>query len=175
MYLISIYFDERTNSIIQQHMNMIAKATGNTYMLDDDVPPHITISSFETDNEEKAIEVLEHLTNKISTGIIQWVAVGAFMPYVIYITPVLNEYLHSISEKVYEELHEHQHVSVSKYYRPYQWLPHTTLAKKLTKEQMQKAFEVMQNQFGVFEGIVTQIGLAKTNPYRDIVLFKLKS
>lgn len=36
------------------------------------------------------------------------------------------------------------------------------------------AFETMQKQFGVFSGTVTKIGLAKTNPHRDIAVFELK-
>lgn len=174
MYLISIYFDEDTNNVIQQHMKKIAEVTGNTYMLDGNVPPHITISSFDTDNEELAVTMLEQRAKTLASGEIQWVSVGSFMPYVLYITPVLNEYLHNISIEIYEGLKKIENISVSKYYQPYQWFPHTTLGKKLTKEQLHKAFEVMQNQFGVFEGKVTKIGLAKTNPYRDVALFGLK-
>ncbi len=36
------------------------------------------------------------------------------------------------------------------------------------------AFETMQKQFDVFSGTVTKIGLAKTNPHRDIAVFELK-
>ena len=59
------------------------------------------------------------------------------------------------------------------HYMPFQWLPHTTIAKKLSKEQMQTAFEVLQNSFGVFEGKVVRIGLAKPNPHRDIATWVL--
>ena len=50
MYHISLYFDEKTNKIIQQYINLIAKKSGNTYMLDNQVPPHITLSAFDTQN-----------------------------------------------------------------------------------------------------------------------------
>ncbi len=173
MYLISIYFDDYTNNIIQQHMKAIAKATDNTYMLEGNVPAHITLSSFSTDNEEQVIEMLEQVVKNMSKGNIQWVSVGAFMPYVIHISPVLNEYIFNMSSRIYDNLKELKNISISKYYQPYQWFPHTTLGKKMTKEQLKKAFEVMQNQFGVFEGTVTKIGLAKTNPYRDVILFDL--
>lgn len=48
MYLISIYFDDKTNNRIQQAINQVAKKSGNTFMLDAEVPPHITVSAFET-------------------------------------------------------------------------------------------------------------------------------
>ncbi len=91
-----------------------------------------------------------------------------------YIAPVLNEYLHGLSTCVYDMLSSRKEISISKYYRPFQWFPHTTLGKKLTKEQLVAVFQMMQSNFGMFEGIVTNIGIAKTNPYRDIALFELK-
>ena len=48
-----------------------------------------------------------------------------------------------------------------------------TIGKKLDKDQMLKAFEVMRDNFVPFEAAVTQIGLAKVNPYEDIVKIDL--
>ena len=53
------------------------------------------------------------------------------------------------------------------------WLPHTTIAKKLSQEEMRTAFMVLQESFGMFFGDVVRIGLAKTNPYEDIVTWEL--
>ena len=66
-------------------------------------------------------------------------------------------------------------VTVSKFYRPKQWMPHITLGKKLTKEQMQIAFTLMQESFMPFQGKITSIGLAKTNPHEDILTIELES
>lgn len=175
MYLISIYFDEQTNKRIQRYVNQIAEKTGNTFMPDGEVPPHITVSAFETQNEAAAIEALTLAVDKIRAGKLQWASVGQFFPYVIYIAPVLNAYLHEMSVKLYEALSKVEGVKISPYYQPFQWLPHNTIGKKLTKKEMQIAFEVMQNSFGAFDGQVVKIGLAKPNPHRDIVSFDLKN
>ena len=168
MYLVSIYFDEKTNRVIQNYVNQVAKEAGNTFMLDGDVPPHITISAFETRQEEKVTMQLKEVVCGLKKGELKWVSVGAFLPYVIYISPVLNEYLHSLSQDIYDCIKVVEDTEISPYYRPFQWLPHTTIGKKLSKEEMQIAFETLQNSFSVFEGRVTRIGLAKTNPYREI-------
>ena len=175
MYLISIYFDDETNKKIQNYINAVAKHTGNTYMLEGKVPPHITISSMEAkgEKEKEIILQLEKCVKQLEQGKLQWVSVGIFLPYVIYLAPVLNEYLHKISSTVYESMGDIDDIMIGKYYRPFQWLPHTTIGKKLSQEEMRKAFEVMQNQFTPFSGTVTKIGLARTNPYRDIVTFEL--
>ena len=52
-------------------------------------------------------------------------------------------------------------------------MPHTTIAKKLEKEEMMAVFRVMQEQFGVFSGEIVKIGLARTNPYEDLICVEL--
>lgn len=93
MYLISAYFDDATTLKIQQYIDQVAKKTGNTGMLDGCVPPHITISSFQTMQEKQVIELLEQKRTELNPGILQWSSVGVFFPYVIYLAPVLNQYL----------------------------------------------------------------------------------
>ena len=175
MYLISIYFDEKTNQKIQYYITQVAEKSGNKFMLDGKVPPHITISSFETRQEKEAILQLEKCAAVLQQGTLQWASVGVFLPYVIYLAPVLNEYLHTMSAEIYNHMAVIEDISISQYYRPFQWMPHTTIGKKLSKEEMLAAFHVLQNQFGTFQGTVTKIGLAKTNPYEDLVTYDLTS
>ena len=174
MYLISAYFDEATNNRIQQFISQVAKKTGNTYMLDEKVPPHITISSFDTKDVNEVISLLQKRNCELQQGTIQWTSVSVFLPYVIYLSPVLNAYLHGLSEQISSYISQLEDVRISPYYQPFSWMPHTTIGKKLSKEEMQIAFEVMQHQFGAFEGTITKIGFAKTNPYEDIMTFDLQ-
>lgn len=174
MYLISVYFDETTDNKIRSCMKQIAKRTGNDAMLDGNVPPHITISAFRTSSEELAKKIFERVSGKARVGELQWVSVGVFFPQVIYLAPVLNEYIQQLSEITYKEVTQTKNVEPCGNYQPYAWMPHATLAKKLTKEQMKIAFEVMQSQFGPFESKCVKLGLAKTNPYKDLAIFELK-
>ena len=47
MYLVSVYFDEKTNKILNRYIRIIAEKTGNTFMTEHNVPPHMTLSSIE--------------------------------------------------------------------------------------------------------------------------------
>lgn len=174
MYLISVYFDEATNKRLQRYIDIVAERTGNHFMTNGKVPPHMTISAFETRDEEHVKIVLKEKCKNLPQGKITWCSAGTFFPYVIYLAPVLNEYLHKISKDIYECLFETGNVEINKFYQPFQWFPHTTIAKKLTKEEMKIAFEVLQENFGVFDGRVTHIGLAKPNPHRDLMRLELK-
>ena len=174
MYLVSVYFDETTDKRIKSYIKQIAKSTGNTAMLDGKVPPHITISAFQTASEECAKEIFRKAAEELYAGDVQWVSVGSFLRGTIYIAPVLNEYLYQLSVIYNKEVTAQEGVRIDKRYQHFQWFPHTTLAKHLTKEQLRCAFDVMQNQFGPFAGKVMKIGLAKTNPYRDMEVLELK-
>lgn len=173
MYLISVYFDKKTENQIQSYINDVASACGNLFMVDNEVPPHITISAFETLHEKEVLEVLNSAFANIKGNKIEWVTVGTF-PTVIFIQPVLNEYLHNISSAIYEIISQIPDTKVSKYYKPFSWLPHATIAKQLSEEEMRKAFEVLQKSFVAFEGKVVRIELAKKNPYRVIASWEVK-
>ena len=43
MYLISIYFDKQTNKTLQRYIDKIAEKTNNHFMIENRVPPHITL------------------------------------------------------------------------------------------------------------------------------------
>ena len=91
----------------------------------------------------------------------------------MYLTPVLNAYLLELSQKIYDTVSGVPEVSVSRFYQPLQWLPHLTLGKTLTKEQMRIAFEVLQEGFVPFDATLVKIGLAKANPHEDLWMLEL--
>ena len=140
-------------------------------MTDNHVPPHLTIMSVEAREEKKLTEVMEQLERSLTKGQIQLVSVGVLLPYVLYAAPVLNLYLEDMIE--HDMVKHIPEVRMSRYYQPMQWLPHITLGKKLSKEQMQEAFSVMQELFMPMEVTVAEIGLAKTNPHQDLIRVEL--
>ena len=47
MYLVSVYFDDIANRVLQRYIDQVAERTGNAFMTEKNVPPHMTISSIE--------------------------------------------------------------------------------------------------------------------------------
>ena len=173
MYLISIYFDKNTEKRLQGLMKSVAKATGNTFMLDNHVPPHITVAGVETKHEDILLAHMEELVKQMEISEIQFVSVGTFGVQVIFVQPVLNAYLHKLVETFTQELGQIEETMCNPYYQPFHWLPHCTIGKQLSQEQMLQAFEVMQKQFVPVDAKVVRIGVAKTNPHRDIKVWEL--
>ena len=112
MYLISAYFDEHVAKGLQRLIDNIAKETGNTYMIENNVPPHLTISSFETRKPDNLKEEFMKL-NKIGAGEINIFSIGQFLPYVMYATPVLDEYLMHLSNEVYDIFSAREDVTIN--------------------------------------------------------------
>lgn len=174
MYLISIYFDEKTEQAMQAYINQIAKATGNSFMLDGSIPPHITLLGFQAKDESKVIELLDKHIDEIMSGYIYFAAIGEFKGQVIYAHPILNEYLSKLFEQVYNIYKENNDITFSKFYIPNNWIPHMSIGKHLDEEQIIEAFKVLVKQFVPMEATVARIGIAKTNPHRDIKIYDLK-
>ena len=66
MYLISVYFDNHANKLLQRYIDEVAKATGNTFMIDHKVPPHMTISSIEAKSVDVLKPAFESLAEKLA-------------------------------------------------------------------------------------------------------------
>ena len=174
MYLISLYFDEKTNKKIMLLADNIARASGNTYMRDKEIPPHITLMAFESRlAKESIIDLLEKIILTQQSGELHWVTIGAFLPHVLYVGPVLNTYLQKMIEGVYSVCDGQPDTEIQVCYRPYSWVPHTTLAKKLTSEEMRTGFEVLQREFTPFKGRVITVGLSETTSKREIASWDL--
>ena len=172
-YLISIYFDEKTEKKIQNLMKNVARETRNTFMQDNYVLPHITVAAVETRHEDKLLAYVEETAKQINIGDIKFVSIGTFSSQVIYIQPVLNEYLHNVSVLLSYKLEQMKETEIRSFYRPFSWLPHCTIGKQLSGAQMIQAFTVLQKQFVPIDGKVVRIGVARTNPHRDIEVWRL--
>ncbi len=173
MYLVSLYFDNKSESKIQGIINKVAEKSGNNFMIDNNVPPHITIAAFQSNKEEKIIELLDKIIKNSCEGLITWASIGSFKSSVIFLAPILNEYLHNLSVNIYEDLSSVEDIDISKFYLPFQWMPHTTIAKKLTNEELILGFQELNDNFTIFSGRITKIALSKTNPLEDIIVWNL--
>lgn len=174
MYLITAYFDDHSNKILKRYMDRIADKTGNHFMTEHQVPPHMTISSIEARDAQVLVPAFESLEGKVREGEIIFASIGQLLPYVFYAAPVLNQYLQELQELVYGSVKDIPETAVSKMYRPYSWLPHVTLGKTLDKVQMQQAFAVMQEEFSPFQATVTKLGLSQVNPHTDVRIMQMR-
>ena len=121
-------------------MEQIAQKTGNTAMIDGQVPPHITLSAFDMAEEEKVVVCFKAMEQELEKGQIFWCSIGMFLPHTIYLAPVLNAYLQKMSEAVFSKIRYLEDVRIQSRYQSFSWFPHTTLGKRLNQTEMREAF-----------------------------------
>ena len=172
MYLVSLYFDDNTMKKIQGYINKVANSSGNNFMVDNSVPPHITIAGFNSSNENEVIDVLDKSIKNIEVGEIIFSSIGIFKSSVIYLAPVLNEYLHNLSLEINKGLSEVENIEMNKFYVPFNWMPHVTIGKKLNREELFLGLDQLEKSFSIFSGKITKISLSKTNPYQDVFIWR---
>mgnify|MGYP004443632743 FL=1 len=157
MYLLSLYFDDKTNAYLTMLKKHIYKKTGIHY----DIPFHITLLSFQSDLED-AYRLFESI-NFIPFEL-QFVSIG-FLNTSIILIPIMKENLSSLYRQGLNST-----IYVNERYKENNWFAHLTLSKHLSKEQLLESYQAIQYDFKPFIGKVTKIGLAKSNPYEDIML-----
>lgn len=176
MYLVSLYFDDKTNQKIRSFMDCAAKKSGNTDMTDKHVPPHITLTMFETKlDEERLVAMLDSVLCEAVQGDLTWVSVGSFSFRTLFLAPVLSTYLQGLLEQVCLTLQNCEDTKIQECYRPFAWFPHTTVARRLSEEEMREAFAALQNVFSPFDGTVVRIGLSTGSPKRELATWDLLS
>lgn len=171
MYLISLYFDMETDKTLSSIMENVAGITGNTHMIEGHIPPHITVGMVNSPDENRVMSIFEKCVTGLNCGDIQIAGIGLFRKSVVYLQPVLNQYLHEISVTV-NEAFEGLHAENSRYI-PFNWIPHISVAKRLTAEQQIETVRYLQGAGYPATVGINRIGLAKTNPYIDIRVCEL--
>lgn len=79
MYYVSLYFDPVTEERIQSMISKVAISSGNTFMTEGKVPPHMTIAAFETQQESKAIDMFSSCVKSMRQTEIFMPSVGMFL------------------------------------------------------------------------------------------------
>ncbi len=171
-YAVVLYFDESSHKKLFDLMREIA--VDGSYMLEQKIPPHLTLCYFCSDDVQPIEKVLEKRVGKIACGEIFWASLGAFVPNnVLYAAPILNEYLCSLNAYLNSLIMPLANADEGRHYQPHKWQPHTTLATKLSHDELAAAFEKASHLFTPFRGTSAKLALAKCNPYREIKVWDL--
>ena len=173
-YAVTLEFDNETQNKIQEMIDEVARVTGCVHMKQSKIPPHITVSALVSDNEEALISEMEIIAETICKEFVFFANIGVFNPFVIYLGPVMNEFLQNTCKTVNDRLLKYADVGNRGRYLPNQWVPHAAIAVKLTPEALKEAFAIVQEKFIAFGGTAERIVLARAVPYEELKSWKLK-
>ena len=172
-YAIVLYFDDATNKIIGNVIERAAVLSGNSYMLDINIPPHVTLGCFFSDEQSDMLKKVEPFTKNITPFEVTFHSIGAFEPYVLFASPVKDECLTQLNALLHESLLNSYKPAENANYLPDRWMPHCSLAVRLDAEQFAKAKAIESEIDLPFTARVTKIALAKCNPYNEVATWNI--
>jgi hypothetical protein len=134
----------------------------------------VTVSALVSDDEEALLLEMEKIAETMNKEFLWFANIGVFNPLVIYLGPVMNEFLQNTCRTVNERLLQYAEVGNRGRYLPNQWVPHAGIAVKLTPEALKEAFAIVQEKFSAFGATVEKVVLARAEPYEELRSWKLK-
>ena len=156
-------------------MKDIAAVTGNNYMLDNSVPPHLSLGLFHAE-EEKA-EVMKKLFREFAEGLksegsnlsLNFNGPDNFADKVIFLSVARDEPLMKLNRDLHQLFLPHFEAGDNRNYLPENWVPHIALAVKLGGQQFEKGFDVAKIFPLPKSAKITSATLARCNPYNEVI------
>ena len=142
-YAIELVFDEES----QKKINNIRKLLSSNGIHDEAVPTnHVSIADFETDNLELLKEKVKEFANRVHKFKLNLSTVGTFMTKenVIFLQPVMTDELMNLHKKFINSMKD-LNGKANEYYNHNKWVPHCTIAIRLSDEELIKGFEILKS------------------------------
>lgn len=88
-YAVSLHFTEDVSKTIMNTVQEIATITGISFVLDNKIPPHITIGAFHAAKGKKSqlLQLVDNFTKRQRAGQITFSALGDFNKKVLFLKP----------------------------------------------------------------------------------------
>ncbi|MCH5211363.1 MAG: 2'-5' RNA ligase family protein [Oscillospiraceae bacterium] len=166
-YAVVLHFNDSSAEQIQKITEHVAVCSDNDYMISNHIPPHITIAGFCTDNDSNVNSIASDIAVSLSKFDIPIVSLGIFNPNVVFAAPVMNEGLLNACKTANHILQAKGFVC-NKIYRPYNWVPHISLAVKLNENSVQTAVKAALEKFQPVMATADKLSVAVCNPYKEI-------
>ena len=169
-YAVSLHFGQEVNEIIQSTMNAIADQTGNRFMIENKVPPHITIGAFHAAKSQEAnlLALVEDFTRGQRSGSVQFCEVGNFNNKVLFLKPQKNDFLTGLNTHLHTLLLPEFSKAENGYYLPDIWYPHTTLATGLSSSQFEKALGIAREITLPLDAATGELAVYQCSPLIEI-------
>lgn len=168
-YSISLFFDEEGQDYLNDLIKQVAHVTGNNYMVDNEVPPHITLGMFKTDNThiDGLITIVEKVA-KVSGEIkLRNLEAVTFRNKLLIIKPddCAGSLLNLLNKELHTRCLQKFSPGCNNLYIPEFFFPHIAIASGLTNIQMIKAIDYIKYKLHNVELQIKTISLARRHPY----------
>jgi 2'-5' RNA ligase len=176
-FAIELYFDEDAEAVVLEAWKAMADAGISTAMLDGVQRPHVTLGVCD-EISQTFKNALALFAKEITPFDLSLSSVGVFNSAegVVFLAPTVTRSLLDLHQRFHVFLDQH---SAKKWplYLPGAWVPHCTLALRLTPEQLQQAFAIAATIKLPMMCRIIEIGLLSGvgEPEKELVSFAIGS
>ncbi|MRG86007.1 2'-5' RNA ligase family protein [Salinibacillus xinjiangensis] len=160
MYGLIAIFDERTEELIKNIWKELKEKSISTYAYEvEDRKPHITLASYNSLNKKEFIEQMD-ITYKNQTVIdIKFNIIGSFLNSgALFFSPTVTKDLieiHSNHHKDFERFNDNP----NSLYLPDNWIPHCTIANRLSEDKLNEVFNYCSTRYSTILGKIVNVAL----------------
>ena len=174
-YAISLHFPKDAGDIISQTVRNIAEATGNNFIIENKIPPHITIGAFHAAKEDEArlLQLMAEFARTQKAGVVHFSKIDNFKGKVLFLKGEKDSFLAEMNRQLHSFIMSEFESGENGYYLPEIWCPHTTLATRLNQGQFDKAKAVAEKISLPLEAKACEIGFYQCSPFLELKRFVL--
>lgn len=176
-YAVSLHFTPDVNEIISSVVKSIDEVTGNSFIIENKIPPHVTIGAFHAakEDETKLIQMVENFTKTQKAGVVRFTEIGNFNSKVLFLKLEKDGFLSQINEELHSVLLPEFEKAENGYYLPDIWFPHTTLATRLNQSQFEKSLNITKSIKLPLETKINEIAVYQCSPFAELKRLSLNS
>ncbi|WP_064093503.1 2'-5' RNA ligase family protein [Rossellomorea aquimaris] len=159
MFGVIAIFDEKTEQNIKNLWEGLhdEKITSYAYEVENR-QPHLTLASYEDLNKERFMELMDTYYENKPAIPLSFQLLGTFINSgTLFLSPVVTEELMNL------HLQHHQFFNLDgkedSLYSPGKWIPHCTIANRLTQLKLLEAFNYCSSHSKILSGIIKEIAL----------------
>ena len=175
-YAVSLHFSTDVSDIISQAVRDIAEATSNNFIIENKIPPHITIGAFHARKEDEArlLQLTAEFARTQKAGVVHFSKIDNFKGKVLFLKGEKDFFLTQMNKELHSVVLREFESGENGYYLPEIWCPHTTLATRLSQGQFAKALSVAEKIPLPLEAKACEIGFYQCSPFLELNRFVLK-
>ena len=160
MYGLIAAFDQSTESFIKNVWKELKEKSISSYAYEvEDRIPHITLASYNQLNRGDFFDQMDETYQYQSKIDINFKSIGSFLKSgALYYSPTVTKGLY--------ELHSNHHKDFGRFhddsnslYLPDHWIPHCTIANRLTQGKLQEAFHYCSKRHTTLFGKIVKVAL----------------
>lgn len=160
MYALIALFDEKTEQAIKEIWKDLKENSISSYAYEvEDRRPHITLASYNDINMPEFVKQLDEFYNDKPTLDITLNSIGSFLNSgALFFSPTVTRPLiefHSNHHKYFKQYNENP----NSLYLPDSWIPHCTLANRLSPQKLSEAFNYCSIRYSTIYGKIKEVAL----------------